>query len=55
MLERAAESGDYPPAEAELSQEATEECHLLRKIELNWDMVKGRFFHRQKNQVSGGG
>ncbi len=47
MLERAAESGDYPPAEAELSREALKNV-TYGKIELNWDMVKGRFFIGRK-------
>lgn len=42
MLQRAAGSGEYPPAEAKQSQEALNNI-IYGKIELNWDMDKGRF------------
>ncbi len=42
MLERAASSGEYPPAEEKQSREALRYI-IYKKIELTWDMEKGRF------------
>ncbi len=42
LLERAATSGDFPPAEERQSREALKNIRYTT-IELNWDMGKGRF------------
>ncbi len=42
MLERAVRSGDFPPEEAKQSQEALNSI-IYGKIELNWDITKGKF------------